>query len=178
MGKQTSTIARVMLTLIATLMLSVSALAQSENAQSSQPTGEQPESLFFTAEHMDNLSVFFKAVKASGLTDTLKGAGPFTVFAPTDEAFAKLPAEMLEDLFRPQNKEKLREILITHIYATKAMASQIHELKSAVTLKRNSLAVDTSNGVKIGKATVKQSDIIASNGVMHTIDTVLLPEGN
>ena len=178
MGKQTSTIARVMLTLIATLMLSVSALAQNENARSSRPAGEQPESLFSTAEHMDNLSVFFKAVKASGLTDTLKGAGPFTVFAPTDDAFAKLPAEMLEDLFRPQNKEKLREILITHIYAAKAMAAQMDELKNAVTLKRNSLSVDTSNGVKIGKATVTQSDIIASNGIIHTIDTVLLPEGN
>lgn len=179
MGKQNSTIAGVILTIIAALTLSASAPAQqSENARNSRPADEQAESLFLVAEHADNLSVFFKAVKASGMTDTLKGAGPFTVFAPTDEAFAKLPAEMLEELFRPQNKVKLREILLTHIYATRATATRIQDLKGAVTLKRNSLAVETGNGVKIGNATVTQFDINASNGVLHTIDTVLLPEGN
>jgi uncharacterized surface protein with fasciclin (FAS1) repeats len=178
MGKQNSTIARVILTIIAALTLSASAAAQSENARSPRPGEEQPESLFLIAEHADNLSVFFKAVKASGMSDTLKGGGPFTVFAPTDEAFAKLPAEMLEELFRPQNKVKLREILLTHIYAIRATATQIQDLRGAVTLKRNSLAVETGNGVKIGNATVMQFDIIASNGVLHTIDTVLLPEGN
>jgi uncharacterized surface protein with fasciclin (FAS1) repeats len=180
MGKQNSTIAsRVILTIIAALALSASAPAQkSEHARNSRPAEEQPESLFLIAEHTENLSVFFKAVKAAGMTDTLKGAGPFTVFAPTDEAFAKLPAEMLEDLFRPQNKVKLREILLTHIYATRATAAQIPDLKGAVTLKRNSLAVETSNGVKIGNATVTQFDINASNGVLHTVDTVLVPEGN
>ena len=177
MGKQNSTIAGVILTVIAALTLSASAPAQSENARGSRPAEEQPESLFLIAEHTDNLSVFFKAVKAAGMTDTLKGGGPFTVFAPTDEAFAKLPAEMVEELFRPQNKVKLREILLTHIYATRATATQIKDLKGAVTLKRNALAVETSNGgVKIGNATVTQFDINASNGVLHLIDTVLVPE--
>lgn len=178
MGKHTSTIARVMLTLIATITFSVAALAQSENAHNPQAAGDEPENLFFTAEHMDNLSLFFKAVKAAGLADTLKGAGPFTVFAPTDEAFAKLPPEMLEELFRPQNKEKLRELLITHIYATRATAAQIQNLKNAVTLKRRSLAVETGNGMKVGGASVTRSDIIAANGVLHLIDAVILPSDN
>jgi uncharacterized surface protein with fasciclin (FAS1) repeats len=115
------------------------------------------------------------AIKAAGLVDTLKGAGPFTVFAPTDEAFAKLPAGTVEDLLKPENKAKLVAILTYHVVAGKVMAADVAGLSSAKSLQGGELSIDTSSGVKIGGATVIKADIPASNGVIHVIDTVLLP---
>src|SRR5215216_360195 len=114
MGDKTSIGVRFALAALATIAFAVTAAAQSGGGAGQQQGGEheqQLDSLFFTAERLSNLSIFFKAVKQAGLADTLKGAGPFTVFAPSDEAFAKLPAETLEELLRPQNKERLRDIL-------------------------------------------------------------------
>ena len=170
-------------TALAALVFSISAFTQSGRPDRPQAdAGQQeppPESLYFTAERMENLSTYFRAVTAAGLTDTLKGPGPFTVFAPTDEAFAKLPAETLEELFRPQNKEMLRAVLIAHIYATRATGAELSKLKDAVTLKRAPQSIDTSNGVKVGGAGVIRTDIIAENGIIHLIDTVLMPaDGN
>jgi uncharacterized surface protein with fasciclin (FAS1) repeats len=169
--------------LVVGLALAASALAQDAaqqrpgRAQESQPA--EPQSIYFTAEGMSDLSIFFRAVKASGLTDTLKGPGPFTVFAPTDEAFARLPAGELEELFRPQNKERLRGILITHIYAARATGAEIVKLNDALTLRRNSLTVEAADGgVKVGGARVTRTDIAASNGVIHLVDTLLVPGGN
>lgn len=114
-----------------------------------------------------------KAVTAAGLVDTLQGSGPFTVFAPTDEAFAKLPAGTVEGLLK--DLPKLKSILTYHVVPGKVLAKDVAGLKSAKTVQGGDLRVDASNGVKINNAKVAQADIEASNGVIHVIDTVLMP---
>ena len=117
------------------------------------------------------------AVKAAGLVDTLKGPGPFTVFAPTDEAFAKLPAGTLESLLKPENKEKLQSILTYHVVPGKVMAKEVVKLKSAKTVEGRDVSVSTKGGgVMINNANVTKTDIAASNGVIHVVDTVILPQ--
>ena len=151
-----------------------SAGAQSQGAPQSRP----PQNIFYTADGAENLHTFIKAVKAAGFTDTLKGGGPFTVFAPSDEAFAKLPAEKLEELFRPENKDMLRDLLAAHVFPVKASAAELDKLKDVQNLKRRSLKVETADGLKVGGAAVTQQDIAASNGVIHVIDTVLQSPAN
>ena len=115
------------------------------------------------------------AVKAAGLVDTLNGAGPFTIFAPTDEAFAKLPAGTVETLLKPENKEKLVAILTYHVLAGKVMAADVKTMGAkTVNGKEASIKVD-GDKVTIGAANVVKTDIAASNGVIHVIDTVLIP---
>ena len=115
------------------------------------------------------------AVKAAGLVDTLNGAGPFTVFAPTDEAFAKLPAGTLDTLLKPENKEKLTAILTYHVLAGKVMAADVKTM-AAKTVNGKEAAIQVAGSkVTIGAATVVKTDIAASNGVIHVIDTVLIP---
>ena len=117
------------------------------------------------------------AVKAAGLVDTLKGPGPFTVFAPTDEAFAKLPAGTLESLLKPENKAKLQSILTYHVVSGKVMAADVVKLTSAKTVEGQTVAIKTGNNtVMVNNATVTKTDIATSNGVIHVIDTVLLPQ--
>jgi len=117
------------------------------------------------------------AVKAADLVDTLKGPGPFTVFAPTDEAFAKLPAGTLETLLKPENKAKLQSILTYHVVPGKVMAQDVVKLNSAKTVEGQSVAIKTMNGaVMVDNAHVTKTDIVASNGVIHVIDAVILPE--
>ena len=117
------------------------------------------------------------AVKAAGLVDTLKGPGPFTVFAPTDEAFSKLPAGTLESLLKPENKAKLQSILTYHVVAGRVMSQDVVKLHSAKTVEGGTIAIKTVNGgVMINNARVTKADIVASNGVIHVIDTVILPE--
>ena len=113
------------------------------------------------------------AVKAAGLVDTLKSDGPFTVFAPSDEAFAKLPEGTVEGLLA--DKEKLAAVLTYHVVAGKKMASDVVASNSLTTVQGGALTIDTSNGVQVGTATVTSADIEASNGVIHIIDTVLIP---
>ena len=115
------------------------------------------------------------AVKAAGLVDTLNGAGPFTVFAPTDEAFAKLPAGTVETLLKPENKQKLVAILTYHVLAGKVMAADVKTMAAkTVNGKEASIKVDGGK-VTIGAANVVKTDIAASNGVIHVIDAVLIP---
>jgi uncharacterized surface protein with fasciclin (FAS1) repeats len=118
------------------------------------------------------------AVKAADLVDTLKGEGPFTVFAPTDEAFAKLPPGTVEELLKPENKDKLKAILTYHVVAGKVMAADVAKLngKDVKTVQGNPVGIQV-NGVvvMVGKAKVTKADIVTSNGVIHVIDTVLLP---
>jgi len=117
------------------------------------------------------------AVKAAGLVDTLKGPGPFTVFAPTDAAFAKLPAGTLENLLKPENKEQLQNILKYHVVPGKVMAEDVVKLTSAKTAEGQSIAIKTMNGkVMVDNAHVTKTDIVTSNGVIHVIDTVILPK--
>ena len=117
------------------------------------------------------------AVKAAGLVDTLKGAGPFTVFAPTDAAFAKLPAGTVESLLKPENKAKLQAILTYHVVAGKVMAQDVVKLQSAKTVEGENVSIKTAGGgVMVNNAHVTKTDIETSNGVIHVIDTVLLPK--
>ena len=117
------------------------------------------------------------ALKAAGLVETLKGAGPFTVFAPTDEAFAKLPKGTVEDLLKPENKAKLVAILSYHVVPGKVMAADVMKVRAAKTVQGGSLTVNGAGGkVMIDNATVVKTDIAASNGVIHVIDSVVMPK--
>ena len=119
------------------------------------------------------------ALGAAGLVDTLKGAGPFTVFAPTDEAFAKLPAGTVEELLKPENKAKLTAILTYHVVDGKVMAADVVKLTEAKMIQGTSATIKMSGEtVMVNNATVTTADIAASNGVIHVIDTVLLPPAN
>jgi uncharacterized surface protein with fasciclin (FAS1) repeats len=119
------------------------------------------------------------AVKAAGLVDTLKGAGPFTVFAPTNDAFAKLPAGTVESLLKPENKAKLVAILTYHVLPGKTVAGDLAGKKlEAATVQGAKVSIDGTHGVKVNTATVIVADVMASNGVIHAIDTVLLPPGS
>jgi uncharacterized surface protein with fasciclin (FAS1) repeats len=130
-----------------------------------------------TAVAAGSFTTLAKALQAAGLVETLKGKGPFTVFAPTDEAFAKLPAGTLEDLLKPENKAKLQAILTYHVVPGKVMASQVTGLTSAKTVNGQSLSVKVKDGsVKVDDATVVKTDIVTSNGVIHVIDSVVLPK--
>jgi uncharacterized surface protein with fasciclin (FAS1) repeats len=118
------------------------------------------------------------AVKAADLVDTLNGDGPFTVFAPTDEAFAKLPTGTVEELLKPENKDKLKAILTYHVVSGKVMAAAVVTLdgKNVKTVQGSPVAIKVDGGtVMVGKARVTKTDIQTSNGVIHVIDTVLLP---
>jgi uncharacterized surface protein with fasciclin (FAS1) repeats len=131
-----------------------------------------------TAVAAGSFKTLAKALDAAGLVDTLKGAGPFTVFAPTDEAFAKLPDGTLETLLKPENKEKLRRILTYHVVPGKVMASDVVKLHSAKAVSDDTITVKVQDGVvHVDNATVTSADVLASNGVIHVINSVILPKG-
>jgi len=131
-----------------------------------------------TAVAAGSFKTLAKALDAAGLVTTLKGSGPFTVFAPTDEAFAKLPAGTLETLLKPENKEKLRRILTYHVVSGKVMASDVVKLQSAKAVSGDTITVKVRNDVvHVDNATVTKADVTASNGVIHVIDAVILPKG-
>ena len=128
-----------------------------------------------TAVKAGQFNTLVTAVKAAGLVDTLKGEGPFTVFAPTDAAFAKLPAGTVEGLL--QNPEKLKQVLLYHVVAGKVMAADVVKITSARTVQGSSATVKVSGGsVKIDNANVVKTDIVTDNGVIHVIDSVILPK--
>jgi uncharacterized surface protein with fasciclin (FAS1) repeats len=131
-----------------------------------------------TAIAAGSFKTLAKALDAAGLVTTLKGVGPFTVFAPTDEAFAKLPDGTLETLLKPENKEKLRRVLTYHVVAGKVMASDVLKLQSARAVSGDTITVKVEDGVvHVENATVTSADVLASNGVIHVIDSVILPKG-
>jgi uncharacterized surface protein with fasciclin (FAS1) repeats len=116
------------------------------------------------------------ALQAAGLVDTLKGKGPFTVFAPTDAAFAALPAGTLDSLLKPENKQKLTDILTFHVVAGNVKAADVVKLSEAKTVNGKSVGIKVDGGkVQVGGANVVKADIAASNGTIHVIDKVLLP---
>ena len=130
-----------------------------------------------TAVGAGSFDTLVAAVKAAGLVETLKGSGPFTVFAPTDEAFAKLPKATLESLLKPENKGKLTKILTYHVVPGKVMAKDVVNLSSAKTVEGSSVSIKVVDGkVKIDNATVIKADIPCANGVIHVIDAVILPK--
>lgn len=132
-----------------------------------------------TAVAAGSFQTLAQALQAADLVDTLKGPGPFTVFAPTDEAFAKLPAGTLDDLLKPENKDKLRAILTYHVVAGKVPSAKVVTLSSAKTVNGQEVKITAIGGnVMVDNAHVLKADIPASNGVIHVIDAVLLPHSN
>jgi len=130
-----------------------------------------------TAVAAGSFKTLAAALQAAGLVDTLKGKGPFTVFAPTDEAFAKLPPGTVEDLLKPENKEKLVAILTYHVVPGKDLASQVTKMSSIKTVNGQSIAISVNGGtVMVDNAKVTKTDILCSNGVIHVIDSVILPK--
>lgn len=127
-----------------------------------------------TAVAAGDFTTLVKAVQAAGLVETLKSKGPFTVFAPTDAAFAKLPAGTLESLLA--NPEKLKAILLYHVVPGRVLAADVVKLSSAKTAGGQSVAISTTGGVKVDNANVVKTDIVTSNGVIHVIDSVILPK--
>jgi len=129
-----------------------------------------------TAASAGSFNTLVAAIKAADLVDTLKGKGPFTVFAPTDEAFAKLPAGMLESLLKPENKGKLQSVLTYHVLPGKVAAGDIAGKRLDVaTVQGAKVKVNATKGVMVDDANVVKADVMATNGVIHVIDKVILP---
>ncbi|MEO0401492.1 MAG: fasciclin domain-containing protein [Pseudomonadota bacterium] len=128
-----------------------------------------------TAVDAGSFGTLVAAVQAAGLVDTLKGDGPFTVFAPTDAAFAALPEGTVETLLMPENKDQLVAILTYHVVPGKVMSTDLSDDMEATTVQGEAVTIDLDDGVKVENATVVSADIETSNGVIHVIDTVILP---
>lgn len=148
-------------------------------AKAEHPKSEHPNAagdIVAAASGAGNLKTFATAIKAAGLVETLQGEGPFTVFAPTDDAFAQLPAAMLENLLKPENKEMLVAILTYHVLPGRVMSADVRTMKvQAVNGQELGIKVEKGN-VMVGKAKVVKTDLAASNGVIHVVDAVLLPD--
>jgi uncharacterized surface protein with fasciclin (FAS1) repeats len=147
------------------LVLTISGWAQAED--------QSQMDIVDTAIAAGSFDTLVAAIEAAGLVETLKGEGPFTVFAPTDEAFAKLPAGTLESLLA--DKAKLTAILTYHVVPGKVMAADVVKLQSAKTVQGQAVAIKAVQGVRVNSANVIQTDIVTSNGVIHVIDAVLMP---
>jgi len=158
-----------------TLTPSVFAGECSHSKQASAAKCTASKDIVAVAVGAENFTTLVAALKAAGLVETLQGDGPFTVFAPTDEAFAKLPKGTVESLLKPENKEKLVAILTYHVVSGKVMAADVKTMK-AKTVNGQSLDVKVTEGaVTVDNAKVVKTDVAASNGVIHVIDTVVLP---
>ena len=146
-------------------------------AEGSAPAPAKKADIVDTAVSAGSFKTLVAAVKAAGLVETLKGDGPFTVFAPTDEAFAKLPKGTVESLLKPENKAKLVAILTYHVVPGKVMAADVVKLKEAKTVEGSTVDIKVVDGsVMVDGAKVVKTDIVTSNGVIHVIDAVILPE--
>lgn len=141
------------------------------------PSSPSPKTIAELAIASESLSTLVAAVKAAGLVDALNGEGPFTVFAPTNEAFAKLPKETVESLLQPENVEKLRQILLYHVVPGKVVAKDVVGLKAAKSAQGQQIAISVKDGTVIlnGSSKVVATDMDATNGVVHVIDSVILP---
>jgi uncharacterized surface protein with fasciclin (FAS1) repeats len=143
------------------------------------PAQAQQQDIVDIAVGAGSFNTLVAAVKAAGLVETLKGDGPFTVFAPTDAAFARLPAGTVESLLRPENIDQLRAILTYHVVPGKVLAADVVGLESATTVQGQALRIEVNGmAVRIDDAKVIQTDIMASNGVIHVIDSVVLPSAD
>jgi uncharacterized surface protein with fasciclin (FAS1) repeats len=151
---------------ITTLMVSASTQAQQNNKD-----------IVETAVAAGSFKTLAKALQTADLVDTLKGQGPFTVFAPTDEAFAKLPAATLNDLLKPENRKKLQRILTYHVVPGRVTSSDVVKLSTAKAVSGDTIDIKASGGtVMVDGARVVKTDVPASNGIIHVIDTVIMPE--
>jgi len=159
--------------LIPAVALTLAAVVATPAAAQYGSKKEQSPNIVEVASSAGTFTTLLTAAKAAGLAETLATGGPFTVFAPTDEAFAKLPEGTVEGLL--QDTEKLKAVLLYHVVSGTVMAKDVAGITSATTLQGGDLKVDTSRGVMINDAKVVKADVGASNGVIHVIDTVLLP---
>ncbi len=151
--------------------------AGSEPTTTTVATSEAKADIVDTAVAAGSFKTLAAALKAADLVDTLKGAGPFTVFAPTDEAFAKLPAGTLDSLLKPENKSKLKAILTYHVVSGRVGSEQVVALTKAKTVQGTEFVISQDGGgVMVNNAKVVKTDIACANGVIHVIDTVLLPQ--
>lgn len=150
----------------------------SDAEEASEMTTEQKSvgTIVDVAVGAGNFSTLVAAVTAADLVETLSGEGPFTVFAPTDEAFAALPAGVLDALLLPENKALLAQILTYHVVSGKVMAADVTD-GDVATVEGSTVALSTANGVTVNGANVISADVPASNGVIHAIDAVILPAG-
>jgi uncharacterized surface protein with fasciclin (FAS1) repeats len=155
--------------------IGVIAIAMIASVTHAQPANKD---IVETAVAAGSFNTLAKALEAADLVGTLKEKGPFTVFAPTDAAFAKLPQGTIEDLLKPENKAKLRRILTYHVVAGRVTAADVVKLKSAKAVSGDTIDIKaTGGGVMVDEARVTKTDINASNGVIHVIDSVILPDG-
>ena len=154
----------------------IGAVAAALVAGSAAVQARQSKDIVDTAVAAGSFTTLATALQAAGLVETLKGTGPFTVFAPTDAAFAKLPAGTVETLLKPENKEKLRKILTYHVVPGSVTSGQVVKLDSAKAVSGDTIAIKSTGGaVMVDGAKVTKADVSASNGVIHVIDTVLMP---
>ena len=155
----------------------IAAAVLAATAQAASDASNVSHDIVAVASSAGNFNTLVAAVKAAGLVETLQGAGPFTVFAPTDEAFSKLPAGTVESLLKPENKDKLKAILLYHVVSGDVTAAQVVKLSSAKTVNGQDVKITVNDGtVMVDDAKVVKADVLASNGVIHVIDTVLLPK--
>ena len=158
-------------------MFTFTSLAVAALLTIASPARAQQKDIVDTAVAAGSFNTLAKALTAADLVSTLKGAGPFTVFAPTDEAFAKLPAGTLNDLLKPENKAKLRRILTYHVVPGTVTSADVVKLRTAKAVSGDEIAVNANGGkVMVDTANVVKTDIAASNGVIHVIDSVILPD--
>jgi uncharacterized surface protein with fasciclin (FAS1) repeats len=148
--------------------------APSESAMASEPAATEPGTIVDVAASNPDFETLVAAVTAAGLVETLSGDGPFTVFAPTDEAFEALPEGVLDALLLPENKAALTSILTYHVLASEVMAADV-TAGDVETVEGSTIAITTDGGVEVNDANVTATDVDASNGVIHVIDAVLVP---
>jgi uncharacterized surface protein with fasciclin (FAS1) repeats len=159
------------------LALAVVMLGSTQQRAHAKSNEKAASDIVETAVAADSFKTLVAALKAADLVDALKGDGPFTVFAPTDEAFAKLPASTVTDLLKPENKEKLKAILLYHVVSGKFAAADVMKLngQQVATLQGSKVKLKTKDGVMVDRAKVVKADVMTSNGIIHVIDTVLMP---
>lgn len=162
--------------LMMTILLAVPAVVMAGSYSKDKTKAMMGSDIIDTASAAGSFNTLVAAVEAADLTDTLRSKGPFTVFAPTDDAFAKLPAGTVESLLRPENKAKLQAILTYHVVSGKVMSGDAAKLSSAKTVNGESFKISRSgNGLMVDDANIVKADINTSNGVIHVIDRVIMP---
>lgn len=146
-----------------------------EETTEAEPAAEEAKDIVALATETESLSTLVAAVKAGELVETLQGEGPYTVFAPTNEAFDALPEGTLDDLLKPENKDKLVSILTYHVIPSKVMSTDLQDGATVATVNGAEVTISTAEGAKVDNANVVTPDVEASNGVVHIIDAVIMP---
>ena len=175
-NKKTKTETNMKKSFIFQVTVSFAALVLATGVPASPTAATPSKDIVAVAAGADSFSTLVAAVKAAGLVETLQGQGPFTVFAPTDEAFAKLPDGTVESLLKPENKQKLVAILTYHVVPGKVMAADVKTMQAKTVNGQNLSIAVSAGGVTVNGAKVVTTDVAASNGVIHAIDTVVLPQ--